>query len=241
MNEQLLKTSGADVLSSRKKNSEKPNPTPNPLVRPRVQSQDLVSTNFDIKDILFGHFCSNDDDSILVNYIILESKYLIFRSKLSRSPLSTSLLCAKCIKNIHKKIKITNSTSIQEPLLPLMELQLSPRFTTPSTNVTFSYLFPQVTLAQCLGQCQCIALCELCFCIFSVSNEVVIVVSLMLRFLSFPLLYVMLFFLLFIVFNFFSIFSSFYPILFFCNCRRKKSMIITIKTGQQVKNRKKMK
>ena len=88
----------SDVLSSRKKKSEKPNPTPNPLVRPRVQSQDLVSTNFDIKDILFGHFCSDDDDSILVNYIILESKYLIFRSKLSRSPLSTSLLCAKCIK-----------------------------------------------------------------------------------------------------------------------------------------------
>ena len=103
MNEQLLKTSGADVLSSRKKNSEKPNPTPNPLVRPRVQSQDLVSTNFDIKDILFGHFCSDDDDSILVNYIILESKYLIFRSKLSRSPLSTSLLCAKCIKKTYIK------------------------------------------------------------------------------------------------------------------------------------------
>ena len=62
-----------------KKNSEKTNPTPNPLVRPRVQSQDLVSTNFDIKDTLFGHLCSDDDDSILVNYIILESKYLIFR------------------------------------------------------------------------------------------------------------------------------------------------------------------
>ena len=42
--------------------------------------QDLVSTNFDNKDILFGHFCSNADDSFLANYIILESKYLIFRS-----------------------------------------------------------------------------------------------------------------------------------------------------------------
>ena len=81
-----------------KKTQKNPTPSPNPLVRPRVQSQDLVSTNFDIKDILFGHFCSDDDDSILVNYIILESKNLIFRSKLSRSPLSTSLLCAKCIK-----------------------------------------------------------------------------------------------------------------------------------------------
>ena len=148
MNEQVLQTSGVDVLSSRKKTQKNPTPTPNPLVRPRVQSQDLVSTNFDIKDILFGHFFSDDDDSILVNYIILESKYLIFRSKLSRSPFSTSLLFAKCIKkNIHKKIKITNSTSIWGPLLPLMELYLSPRFTTPSTNVTFSYLFLQVTLA----------------------------------------------------------------------------------------------
>ena len=46
-----------------------------------LKSQDLVSTNFDIKDsniILFGHFCSDDDDIILANYIILESKYLIF-------------------------------------------------------------------------------------------------------------------------------------------------------------------
>ena len=46
-----------------------------------LKSQDLVSTNFDFKDILFGHFCPDNDDSILVNYIILESKYLIFRSK----------------------------------------------------------------------------------------------------------------------------------------------------------------
>ena len=51
-----------------------------------LKSQDLVSTNFDIKDILFGHFCSDDDHSILANYIILESKYLIFCSKLSKSP-----------------------------------------------------------------------------------------------------------------------------------------------------------
>ena len=35
-----------------------------------LKFQDLVSTNFDIKDILFGHFCSDNDDSIFVNYII---------------------------------------------------------------------------------------------------------------------------------------------------------------------------
>ena len=40
-----------------------------------LKSQDLVSTNFDIKDIVFGNFCLDSDDSILVNYIILEGKY----------------------------------------------------------------------------------------------------------------------------------------------------------------------
>ena len=40
-----------------------------------LKSQDLVSTNFDIKDIVFGNFCLDNDDSILVNYIILEGKY----------------------------------------------------------------------------------------------------------------------------------------------------------------------
>ena len=30
-----------------------------------LKSEDLVSTNFDIKDILFGHSCSDEDDGIL--------------------------------------------------------------------------------------------------------------------------------------------------------------------------------
>ena len=64
-----------------------------------LKSQHLVSTNFDIKDILFGHFCSESDYSILVNYIILESKYLIYCSKLSKSSFSNSFLLAKPKKN----------------------------------------------------------------------------------------------------------------------------------------------
>ena len=48
----------------------------------------IVSTNFEIKDILFGNFCSDDDDSILLNHIVLESKYLIFCSKLSVNHIS---------------------------------------------------------------------------------------------------------------------------------------------------------
>ena len=83
-----------------------------------LKSQDLVSTNFDIKNIIFGHFCSDDDDSVLVNYIILERKYLIFRSKLSTEItfLATSLF-AKWKKktyqksNVSLRIKITKSTS----------------------------------------------------------------------------------------------------------------------------------
>ena len=49
-------------------------------------------TNFDVKDILFGQFCSDNDDSTRVNYIILESKFISCRSKLSKSFLSTSLI-----------------------------------------------------------------------------------------------------------------------------------------------------
>ena len=78
-----------------------------------LKSQDLVITNFDIKDLLFGHFCSVNDDSILVNYIIiLESKYLIFRSKLlSKSSFSTSLLLAKCIKTYQIERFIANKNN----------------------------------------------------------------------------------------------------------------------------------
>ena len=65
-----------------------------------LKSQDLVSTNFDIKDRLFGHFCWDDDDSILANYIILESKYLYFLFKIYHpSRLAFYLQNAKNIPN----------------------------------------------------------------------------------------------------------------------------------------------
>ena len=56
-------------------------------------------TNFDVKDILFGQFCSDNDDSIQVNHTILESRLISFRSKLSKSFLSTSLILTKGKKN----------------------------------------------------------------------------------------------------------------------------------------------
>ena len=52
-------------------------------------------TNFDVKDILFGQFCSDNDDSIQVNHTILESRLISLRSKLSKSFLSTSLILTK--------------------------------------------------------------------------------------------------------------------------------------------------
>ena len=62
-----------------------------------LKSQKLISKDFHIKDILFGLLSAdNNDDNILVNYIILESKYLIFRSKLSKIFPTIALLISKC-------------------------------------------------------------------------------------------------------------------------------------------------
>ena len=82
-----------------------------------LKQQKLISKNFHIQDILFGLFSAdNDDDNILVNYIILERKYLIFRSKLSQTFPTIALLISKC-KTTHQierfiARKITNSTFI---------------------------------------------------------------------------------------------------------------------------------
>ena len=116
-----------------------------------LKSQDLVSANFDIKNILFGHFCSDDDDSILANYIILESKYLIFCSKLSKSPFICKMQKKHTKSNVSLSIKITNSIStIKNGYLSFPWWNFSyhqASRTTISTNVAFCYLFLQVTLA----------------------------------------------------------------------------------------------
>ena len=48
-----------------------------------LQSQKLISIRFDVKDIFFGmvHMVNN---MVLINYIILEGKYFIYRSKLNK-------------------------------------------------------------------------------------------------------------------------------------------------------------
>ena len=47
-------------------------------------SQGITFRPFDIKDIVFGFLDTPtcDSDCMLLNYIILESKYLIYRTKL---------------------------------------------------------------------------------------------------------------------------------------------------------------
>ena len=61
-----------------------------------LNSQGITFRPFDIKDICFG-FC--ESDCMLLNYIILESKYFIYRTKLNKTSLSLKLLFKK-IKNM---------------------------------------------------------------------------------------------------------------------------------------------
>ena len=67
-----------------------------------LNSQGITFRSFDIKDIVFGFLDTDtptgDSDYMLLNYIILESKYLIYRTKLNKTSLSLKLLLEK-IKN----------------------------------------------------------------------------------------------------------------------------------------------
>ena len=105
-----------------------------------LKSKKLISKNFHIQDILFGLFSAdNVDDNILVNYIILESKYLIFRSKLSQTFPTIALLISKC-KTTHqierfiarKNNKLHFHNKKWHQFLPIMEHELSPP--TPNLN-----------------------------------------------------------------------------------------------------------
>ena len=50
-----------------------------------------ITVRFDIKDVLFG-ILDTDNINILVNYILLESKYFICRCKLNKGSLCIRLL-----------------------------------------------------------------------------------------------------------------------------------------------------
>ena len=56
-----------------------------------LNSQGITFKSLDIKDILFGFFFdarNHHSDGILLNYIVLESKYFIYRTKLNKTSLS---------------------------------------------------------------------------------------------------------------------------------------------------------
>ena len=84
----------------------------------------------------------------------LENSHVCEKRSIGKSPVSTSLLFAKCKKTYQIERFVANKNNKLlfhnwEPLLPLMELQLSPRFHNNfhQISVAFSYLFLQVALA----------------------------------------------------------------------------------------------
>ena len=54
-----------------------------------LNSQGITLKSPDIKDIVFGFFDApnHDNDGILLNYIVLEGKYFIYRTKLNKTSL----------------------------------------------------------------------------------------------------------------------------------------------------------
>ena len=92
-----------------------------------LKSQKITSSSFDIKDVIFGLF-HPENNSILVNYIILEIKYFIYRSKLNKTSLSTPILLTKCKKTYQierfiarKNNKLYLHKKKLEPFISLME------------------------------------------------------------------------------------------------------------------------
>ena len=82
---------------------------------------------FDIKDVLFG-ILDTSDVSTLVNYIVLESKYFIYRCKLNKSSLCLRLLVDKFKKSFQterfiakKNNKIHFHDKKWKLLLPLIQ------------------------------------------------------------------------------------------------------------------------
>jgi len=73
-----------------------------------LNSQGITFKSLDVKNIVFC-FCflffdapNHDNDRILLNYIVLESKYFIYRTKLNKTPLS--------FKSLFERIKNTFQT-----------------------------------------------------------------------------------------------------------------------------------
>ena len=94
-----------------------------------LQSQNLISIPFDVKDIFFGMVHTvNNKVLINYNYIILEGKYFSYRYKLNKSPLSISLFLEKCKRTYQiERFIARNNKNLYfhvkkwERLLPLLD------------------------------------------------------------------------------------------------------------------------
>ena len=95
-----------------------------------LNSHGITFKSLDIKDILFGFFDARNHDSggSLLNYIVLESKYFIYRTKLNKTSLSLKSFFER-IKNTFqierfiatKNNKLEIHQNKWKPLLPLIE------------------------------------------------------------------------------------------------------------------------
>ena len=76
-----------------------------------LNSQGMMCRSFNFRDILFG-VLNTVSNEILLNYIVLESKLFIYRTKLKKTSLSHTLLIEKIRKTYqiecHIAKKITN-------------------------------------------------------------------------------------------------------------------------------------
>ena len=86
-----------------------------------------ISVDLEIKDVLFG-ILDTSNINILVNYIVLESKYFIYRCKLNKGSLCLRLLVDKFRKTFQterfvarKNDKLDFHDKKWKPLLPLIQ------------------------------------------------------------------------------------------------------------------------
>ena len=99
-----------------------------------LHSQGITFKSPDIKDIFFGLFDApnRDSDGILLNYIVLESKYFIYRTKLNKTSLSYKSLFERikntCTFQIERSIATKNNQleihqNKWKPLLQLIHVE----------------------------------------------------------------------------------------------------------------------
>ena len=92
-----------------------------------LNSIKITVNSFEIKDILFG-ILGSSHGGVLLNYIILESKFFIYRSKLTKKALCLTSLVAKFKRTFEserfiarKNNKLNFHYKKWNPLLPMIE------------------------------------------------------------------------------------------------------------------------